>query len=149
MGWWSATKKAATATGRAVKRRAGQIARTSAVAAAGVGGSLIPGCGPICGVAAATLTNELLGGAIERGTRRAIDRTGAAADDFVDYLQGGGKPAPRPPGMATTVSGTSVVSTVAGSADEEPDYSLPLAIAAATITTAIVAVYTLKRTGRI
>jgi hypothetical protein len=130
MGWWSATKKAATATGRAVKRRAGQIARTSAVAAAGVGGSLIPGCGPICGVAA-------------------IDRTGAAADDFVDYLKGGGKPAPRPPGMATTVSGTSVVSTVAGSADEEPDYSLPLAIAAATITTAIVAVYTLKRTGRI
>lgn len=147
MGWWTDGKRAA---GRALKGSGAKIVRTTAVAGAGVAGSFIPFCGPVCGVAAAAAVDTLLGDPIERSAKRAIDRAGSEADDFVDSLRDGHKKGTPPPGMATTVSGNTLSTSLRGDADElPPDYSLPLAISAAALTTIVMSLYVLKKTGRL
>lgn len=149
MGWWSKTKSAARTVGRGVKSQAGKIARGTAVAAAGVGGSLVPVCGPVCGFVAAAAVDELLGERIERTARRAIDKSGAAADDFVDYLRGGQKAA-RPSGMATTVEGIAAPTTLEGDAAADTgQVSRLVAIAAGGFAVAAVTLLVLKRTGKL
>ena len=80
---------------------AGKIARTGAVATAGIAGSLIPGCGPICGVAAAGATDVLLGGPIERTAGRASKRTASEVQAWFDDPESG----PAPPQLVSELSG--------------------------------------------
>ena len=155
MGLWGATKRAAKKVGRSLKTASGEIARDAAIASAAVGAGaacaippLTPAA-PACAAVAAIATDKLLGDAIERKTRQAIDRTGQEADDFVDALRKGESGGPPPPGLARTVSGQTLVGTVRGGAIEEDEFPVALFITASTLITATITLLVLRKLGRI
>ena len=158
---WSRTKRAAIGavkkTGTALKGASGEIARTTAVAAAAVGAGAVCAippltpAAPFCAAAAGAVTDRLLGEKIERVTRRALDRAGQEADDFVTNLRSGADGGPPPPGMVTTVTGQSLAGTVRGSASPVEGVSYITYLVASTVTLSLITItlLALRKAGRI
>ena len=87
---WRRTKNFTT-------ENAGKLARAGAVAGAGIGATVACFGNPVCGIAAAAVTDAALGGAIERNTQKALDKGASAAENWLADPQG-----PPPPGMLHT-----------------------------------------------
>ena len=80
---------------------AGSLARGATVATAGAAATLIPVCGPICGIAVAAGVDTLLGGPIERTAERAGKRSTEEVEAWFADPQSG----PPPPQLVTGLSG--------------------------------------------
>lgn len=156
MGWYTDLKKKTRPAANYLKRQSGKIARESLNAAAAVTAGtacavppLTP-LAPACAAGAALAMDAAVGDRVERVTKRAIDQTGSGVERYVKYLRGEGKKTPRPPGMATKVTGHAAQTTLRGDATEEEDRS-PFVVAAGIGSLAILVtvVAVLKRTGRL
>ena len=100
MGWWGRQWRR---TRNYTSENAGKVARAAAVGGAGIAGSLIPGCGPICGVAAAAAVDSAFGAPIERNVRKATDKGAREVQGWLDNPEG-----PAPPGLRTTPTGVAL-----------------------------------------
>jgi hypothetical protein len=154
MGWWGTTKRVAQRGWQGAKRHSGKIARESlniaAATAAGTACAVPPltPLAPACAMAAAVATDRIVGGKVERVTRRTFDKTSAMTDDFVDYLKGGAKAA-RPPGMPTEIKGIAATTRLEGDASAKDPAPFLIAAGASGLAVIAITIAVLKRTGRI